>query len=86
MSVSDPVPVDGLGYLAFEGPQCFFAGLGGGELVVEAAHIAQQLECDPFAFDLDRPQWPNAAQDPPGLGADNSRPGAGSGCGRGRPR
>ena len=44
------------------------AFVGGEELVVEPADIAQQLERDPFAFDLDRPRRPDAAQDPPGLG------------------
>jgi hypothetical protein len=45
------------------------AFVDGEELVVEPTYIAQQLECHPLAFDLDRSRWPDAAQDPPGLGS-----------------
>jgi hypothetical protein len=45
------------------------AFVGGEELVVEPADVAQQLERDPLALDPDRLQRPDAAQDPPGLGS-----------------
>jgi hypothetical protein len=45
------------------------AFVGGDQLVVEPAYIAQQLERHPFTFVLDRPRRPDAAQDPPSLGS-----------------